>query len=65
MLTVFGLSLAQGISILVNFQEEKAMTSTIMWKPAGIAAGVGVIAGVLLAFRWRQRRGLGEKNKRL
>jgi hypothetical protein len=31
---------------------------------AGIAAGVGAIAGVMLAFRWRQRRGLGEKKKR-
>jgi hypothetical protein len=32
---------------------------------AGMAAGVGAIAGVILAFRWRQRRGLGEKKKRL
>lgn len=31
---------------------------------AGIAAGIGAIAAVLLAFRWRQRRGLGEKKKR-
>jgi len=32
---------------------------------AGIAAGVGAIAEVILAFRWRQRRGLGEKKKRM
>jgi hypothetical protein len=32
---------------------------------AGIAAGIGAIAGVMLAFRWRQRRGLAEKKKRL
>ena len=31
---------------------------------AGIAAGVGGIAGVMLLFRWRQRRGLHEKKKR-
>lgn len=32
---------------------------------AGIAIGVGAFAGVILAFRWRQRRGLQEKKKRL
>jgi len=32
---------------------------------AGIAAGVGGVAGLMLAFRWRQRRGVGEKKKRL
>ena len=32
---------------------------------AGIAAGVGAMAGLMLAFRWRQRRGLSEKKKRL
>jgi len=32
---------------------------------ASIAAGVGGIVGLILAFRWRQRRSLGEKKKRL
>ena len=32
---------------------------------ASIAAGVGAVTGVTLALRWRQRRGLGEKKKRL
>jgi hypothetical protein len=32
---------------------------------AAIAGGVGTIAGVLLAFRWRQRREQGAKKKRL
>jgi hypothetical protein len=32
---------------------------------AAVAGGVGAIAGILLAFRWRQRRGLHKKKKRL
>ena len=32
---------------------------------AAIATGIGGITGLMLAFRWRQWRGLGEKKKRL
>jgi len=55
---------SQGIPATLAYlrdYESMLMRQTI----ASIAAGVGGIAGLILAFRWRQRRGLGEKKKRL
>lgn len=40
-------------------------TMQMQQKRQTIAAGVGGVAGLMLAFRWRQRRGLSEKKKRL
>jgi hypothetical protein len=54
---------AQGTPAILAYlrdYEAMLMRQTI----AGIAAGVGGIAGVMLAFRWRQQRGLQEKKKR-
>lgn len=54
---------AQGTQAILAYlrdYEAMLMRQTI----AGIAAGVGGIAALILAFRWRQRRGLSEKKKR-
>lgn len=57
----------QGAQVMVAYlRDYKAML--IRQTIAGIAAGVGAISGLTLAFRWRQRRGLNEpseKKKRL
>lgn len=54
---------AQGTpAILAYLRDYDAMM--VRQTVAGIAAGIGGIAIVMLAFRWRQRRGLNEKKKR-
>lgn len=55
--------IAQGTPTILAYlrdYEAMLMRQTI----AGIAAGVGGIAGVMLIFRWRQRRDSTEKKKR-
>ena len=54
---------AQGTpAILAYLRDYEAML--MRQTVAGIMAGMGSIAIVMLAFRWRQRRGLSEKKKR-
>ena len=55
---------AQGTqAILAYLRDYQAML--VRQTIASIAAGIGGLAMLILAFRWRQRRGLGEKKKRL
>ena len=56
--------ISQGTAVtLAYLRDYEAML--IRQTIAGIATGVGAIAGVLLAFRWGQRHGLNKKKKRL